>query len=167
MRHLSVKRDFQLFYCLHVISLLFMSAWPILSHFLPIFDGFSSKLPETANVSFKIVTFCHSQFFSTFLVQILSERGYRFSWEHLKYDVISREFKVHTHANTHVKFGSRIQSGSWQAPLSLHAHDRILTSLLSFLWAKFPQEVYCTIDSWGDTHKRSVCFKSINGLLNH
>ena len=37
----------------------------------------------------------------------------------------------------------------------------------SFPYAKFPQEVYCTIESWGDTHKRSVCLKSINGLLNH
>ena len=37
----------------------------------------------------------------------------------------------------------------------------------SFPRAKFPQEVYCTIESWGDTHKRSVCLKSISGLLNH
>ena len=58
---------------------------------------------------------------SIFLVQILSWRGYRLSREHLKYDVISREFKVHTHANTHAKFCSRIQSGSWQAPLPFDA----------------------------------------------
>ena len=37
----------------------------------------------------------------------------------------------------------------------------------SFLRAKFPQEVYCTIEFWGDTHKSSVCLKSINLLLNH
>ena len=37
----------------------------------------------------------------------------------------------------------------------------------SFPRAKFPQEVYCTIESCGDTHKRSVCLKSISGLLNH
>ena len=40
MRHLSVKK-IQLFYCFHVAALLFMSALPILGHFLPIFDGFS------------------------------------------------------------------------------------------------------------------------------
>ena len=27
----------------------------------------------------------------------------------------------------------------------------------SFPRAKFPQEVYCTTESWGNTHKRSVC----------
>ena len=42
-----------------------------------------------------------------------------------------------------------------------------LSVCLSFSRAKFPQEVYCTIESWGDTNKRSVCLKSINGLLNH
>ena len=42
-----------------------------------------------------------------------------------------------------------------------------LSLCLSFLRAKDPQEVYCTIEFWGDTHKRSVCLKSINGLMNH
>ena len=41
-----------------------------------------------------------------------------------------------------------------------------LSLCLSFPRAKFPQEDICTIESWRDTHKRSVCFKSINGLLN-
>ena len=49
--------------------------------------------------------------------------------------------------------------------------DEHMTGFLSlcssFPRAKFPQEVYCTIESWGDTHKRSVCLKSISGLLNH
>ena len=47
----------------------FMSARPILDHFLPIFNGFSSKLPGIANFSLKIVIFCHFKYFSTFLVQ--------------------------------------------------------------------------------------------------
>ena len=50
-------------------------------------------------------------------------------------------------------------------------YAKIMTGFLSlcssFPRAKFPQEVYCTIESWGDTHKRSVCLKSISGLLNH
>ena len=63
-----MKKDFQLFYCFHVISLLFMSARPILGHFLPIFDDISSKLPEIAKFSLKI-DFCYFEYFSTFLVQ--------------------------------------------------------------------------------------------------
>ena len=46
-----------------------MSAWPMLGHFLPIFDSFPSKLPEIANFSLKILIFSHSEYFSTFLVQ--------------------------------------------------------------------------------------------------
>ena len=46
-----------------------MSAGPILGHFLPIFDGFSSKLPGIENFSLKIVIFYHFEYFSTFLVQ--------------------------------------------------------------------------------------------------
>ena len=38
-------------------SPLFMSARPILGHFLPIFYGFSSKLLEIAKFSLKIVIF--------------------------------------------------------------------------------------------------------------
>ena len=52
-----MKKIFQLFYCFHVAALLFMSARPILGHFLPIFYGFSSKLPGIANFSIKIVIF--------------------------------------------------------------------------------------------------------------
>ena len=37
--------------------------------FLPIFDGFSSKLPGIANFSLKIVIFYHFAYFSAFLVQ--------------------------------------------------------------------------------------------------
>ena len=51
------ENKFQLFYCFHVAALLFISAQPILGHFLPIFDGFSSKLPGIANFSLKIVIF--------------------------------------------------------------------------------------------------------------
>ena len=43
-----------------------MSARPILGHFLSIFYGFSSELPEIANFLLKIVIFCH---FGYFLVQ--------------------------------------------------------------------------------------------------
>ena len=43
MTHLLVKKDFQLFYCIHVTAFLFTSAWPILGHFLSIFDGFFVK----------------------------------------------------------------------------------------------------------------------------
>ena len=50
-------------------ALLFMSARPILGQFLPIFDGFSSKLPGIANFLLKIVIFYHFGYFSTFLVQ--------------------------------------------------------------------------------------------------
>ena len=64
-----MKKIFQLLYCFHVAALLFMSARPILGHFLPIFDGFSSKLPGIANFSLKIVIFYHFGYFSTFLVQ--------------------------------------------------------------------------------------------------
>ena len=46
-----------------------MSARPILGHYLPIFYGFSSKVPEIGNFSFKIVIFCHFEYFSSFLVQ--------------------------------------------------------------------------------------------------
>ena len=54
----------------------------------------------------------------------------------------------------------------------LHAnnkHDRFAYLRSSFPRAKFPhmQEVYCTIEFWEDTHKRSVCVKFKNGLLNH
>ena len=60
----------KLFYCFHVAVLLFISARPISGHFLPIFHGFSSKLPEIArNFSLKIVILCHFEYFSTFLVQ--------------------------------------------------------------------------------------------------
>ena len=69
MRHLFGDKKFQLFYCFHVAALLFMSARPILGHFLPIFDGFSSKLPEIANFSLKIMIFFHFGYFFTFLVQ--------------------------------------------------------------------------------------------------
>ena len=55
-------------------ALLFRSARPILGHFLPIFDGFSSKLPDITKFSLKIVIFCHFEYFYTFLVQN-SERG--------------------------------------------------------------------------------------------
>ena len=41
-----------------------MNAWPILGHFLPIFYGFSSKLPEIAKFLLKIVTSCHFEYFS-------------------------------------------------------------------------------------------------------
>ena len=74
-----MKKNFQLFYCFHVAALLFMSARPILGHFLPIFDGFSSKLPGTANVSLKIVIFYHSGYLSTFLVQNF-DRGATFNF---------------------------------------------------------------------------------------
>ena len=53
-----MKKDFQSFHCFHVIALLFMSARPILSHFLLIFDGLLSELPEIAKFPLKIVTFC-------------------------------------------------------------------------------------------------------------
>ena len=46
-----------------------MSARPILGYFLPIFDGFSSKLPEIAKFSLKIVVSCHFEYFFIFLVQ--------------------------------------------------------------------------------------------------
>ena len=36
---------------------------------LPIFYGFSSKLPEIAKFSIKLVTFCHFEYFSAFLLQ--------------------------------------------------------------------------------------------------
>ena len=48
-----------------------------------------------------------------------------------------------------------------------HSMTGFLSLCLSCPRAKFPQEVCCTIESWGDTHKTSVCLKSINGLLNH
>ena len=44
---------------------------------------------------------------------------------------------------------------------------RFLSLCSSFPRAKLPQEVCCTIESCGGTYKRSVCLKSINGLLNH
>ena len=50
-------------------AILFMSARPIFGHFLPIFDGFSSKLPGIANFSLKIVIFYHFGYFSIFLAQ--------------------------------------------------------------------------------------------------
>ena len=43
--------------------------WPIFGHFLPIFYGFSSKLPGIANFSLKIVIFYHFGYFSIFLAQ--------------------------------------------------------------------------------------------------
>ena len=76
------KKDFQLFYCLHMIALLFMSARPILGHFLSIFDGFLSKLPLFAhNCDF----FCHFEYFSTFLVQN-SVRGATFNFRPILVD---------------------------------------------------------------------------------
>ena len=63
------EKKFQLFYCFHVAALLFMSARPIFGHFLPIFEGLSSKLPGIANFSLKIVIFYHFGYLSTFLVQ--------------------------------------------------------------------------------------------------
>ena len=64
-----MKKKLQFCYCFHVAALLFMSDRPILGHFLPIFDGFSSKLPGIANFSLKTVIFYHFGYFSTFLVQ--------------------------------------------------------------------------------------------------
>ena len=52
-----------------MIALLFMRTRPVLGHFLSIFDGFSSKLPQIVMFLLKIVTFCHFEYFSTFLVQ--------------------------------------------------------------------------------------------------
>ena len=52
-----MKTNSQLFCCFHVTALLFMSARPILGHFLPIFYGFSSKLPDIPKLSLKIVIF--------------------------------------------------------------------------------------------------------------
>ena len=79
-----------------------MSALQILGHFLPIFYGFSSKLPEIAKFFMKIVIFCHFECFFTYLVQNsvcvcvgggggnfqFSANFGRFSCVHLKYDVI-------------------------------------------------------------------------------
>ena len=48
---------------------LFMSAQPVLGYFLAYFYGFSSKLPEMANFSLKIIIFCHFEYFFIFLVQ--------------------------------------------------------------------------------------------------
>ena len=74
-----MKREFHLLYCFHVAALLLMSARPILGHFLHIFDGFSSKLPEIAKFSLKIVIFCYFEYLSTFLVQN-SVRGATFNF---------------------------------------------------------------------------------------
>ena len=70
-----MKKNFKLVYCFHVAALLLMSARPILGHFLPIFDGFSSKLPGIANFSLKSVIFYHFDNFSTFLVQNFFRRA--------------------------------------------------------------------------------------------
>ena len=43
------------------------------------FDGFSSKLPEIAKFSLKIVILCHFEYFSTFLVRN-SVRGATFNF---------------------------------------------------------------------------------------
>ena len=78
-----------------------MNARPILGLFLPIFDGFSSKLPEIANFSLKIVIFLVILNISLpFWFKILSEGSNfqfsanfgRFSWVHLKYDVMSHDW---------------------------------------------------------------------------
>ena len=58
-----------MFYCFQVAALLFMSVRTILGHFLPIFYGFSAKLPGIANFSLKIVLFYNFGYFSTLLVQ--------------------------------------------------------------------------------------------------
>ena len=79
-----------------------MSARLILGHFLPIFYGCSSKLPEIAKFWAENCDFCHSEYFSTFLVQkFCPERGggtfnfrpilANFNEYTLKYDVISRD----------------------------------------------------------------------------
>ena len=44
------------------------------------FDGFSSKLPEIANFSLKIVIFCHFEYFSTFLVQTSVREATFYFW---------------------------------------------------------------------------------------
>ena len=47
-----------------------MSARPILGHFLPIFYGFSSKLPDITKIDAENCDFfCHCEYFYTFLVQ--------------------------------------------------------------------------------------------------
>ena len=62
-----------------------MSARPILGHFLPIFYGFSLKLPGIANFSLKIVIFYHFGYFSTFLVQTFV-RGATFNFRPILVD---------------------------------------------------------------------------------
>ena len=47
-------------------------------------------------------------------------------------------------------------------PYFANSMTGFLSLCSSFPRAKFPQEVYRTIESWGDTHKRSVYLKSIN-----
>ena len=64
-----MKKKISIVLLFHVAALLFMSARPILGHFLPILDGFSSELPGIANFSHKIMIFYHFGYLSTFLVQ--------------------------------------------------------------------------------------------------
>ena len=71
MRHLLEKKEFSIVPLFSRDSpFLFMSAWPILGHFLAHFLCFSSKLPEIAKFSLKIVIFCHFEYFFTFFMQI-------------------------------------------------------------------------------------------------
>ena len=55
MRHLFLKNDFQLAYCF--LPYVHECSAKIIGHFLPIFDGFLSKLSEIAKFSLKIVIF--------------------------------------------------------------------------------------------------------------
>ena len=52
-----MKKEFSIVLLFHMIALLFMNARPILGYFLSFVDGFSSKLPEIAKFSLKIVIF--------------------------------------------------------------------------------------------------------------
>ena len=67
-----MKNNFQLFYYFHVAALLFMSARLSFGHLLPIFDGFSSKLPGIANFSLRIVIFIILDTSLPFWLKILS-----------------------------------------------------------------------------------------------
>ena len=74
-------------------AILFMSAWPILGHFLPIFDGSSSKLPEIAKLLLKIVIYL-SFGIVPFWLQILSMGNFQFSADFHEYTLNMTSYHV-------------------------------------------------------------------------
>ena len=94
------KKNFQLSYCFHMATLLFMSAQPILSPFLWVLVQTTRNRKVSAQ---SCDFFCHFQYFSTFLVQnSVQKANFQFSTDFHKYTLNMTSYHVTEAINSYV-----------------------------------------------------------------